>query len=373
MKVLLFSDPSSAHTIKWANGLAGQGIKVVVFGFSSFNKKEYDPSITVSSSVHVFDRTKQKTDGSFQKISYLKLLPELKKIIKFEKPDILHAHYASSYGLIGALSSFHPYIISVYGADVYNFPRKNIFTKKLLVYNLSKADKILSTSHVMMDETKLYTSKKIEVTPFGINTSIFSPMNTKELIFSKEDVIIGTVKTLEKKYGIDYLIKAFKLVKDRNPQFPLKLLIVGKGSKEFELKNLVNSLQLDEVTKFTGFVNYSESPKYHNMIDISVFPSVENSESFGVSVLEASACEKPVIVSNVGGLPEVVENGKTGFIVNSKDEQHTSRVIEQLLLNKELRMKLGVQGRKRVIEKFQLDECVHQMITIYSAVLKRKY
>jgi len=83
---------------------------------------------------------------------------------------------------------------------------------------------------------------------------------------------------------------------------------------------------------FTGKVPYNEVPKYQNMLTISV--SVSDSESFGVAILEASACEKPVVVSNVGGLTEVVEDGVTGIIVPPRNPEKTAEAIEKLLLDK---------------------------------------
>ena len=231
---------------------------------------------------------------------------------------------------------------------------------------MSAADKILSTSYIMAEEIKQFTKKQIEVTPFGVDLNIFHPSVRKEILFGKNDIVVGTVKSLEDKYGIEFLIKAFNLVKDRYPELPLKLLIVGKGTKESALKKLVVELGIVNVTKFTGFVDYNEIHEYHNMIDIAVFVSTEDSESFGVSVLESSACAKPVIVSDAGGLPEVVEQDVTGLIVGKKNIAQTADAIEELLLNKDLRLRLGENGRERVREKYNLEDNISQMVGIYN-------
>ena len=110
-----------------------------------------------------------------------------------------------------------------------------------------------------------------------------------ERLFSDRDIVIGTIKSLERKYGIDYLIRAFHLVKKNNLNYPIKLLTVGKGSLEWRLKELVQELELESDIIFTGFINHNEVEKYHNMLDISVAYSTDDSESFGVAVLEASA------------------------------------------------------------------------------------
>ncbi|MHB8579929.1 MAG: glycosyltransferase [Ignavibacteriaceae bacterium] len=370
MKVLILADPSSPHTIKWVTNLSKKNIEIFLFGLTGYKPDNYSniPDLKIYS-LQLDGKLFAKRDGALSKVYYLKAIPFIRKIIREFKPDILHAHYASSYGLLGALSRFHPFILSVYGSDVYTFPRKNIFAKKLFKFNLSKADKILSTSCIMAEETMQYIKKQIEVTPFGVDLNIFRPSVKKEILFDRNDIVIGTVKSLEDKYGIDFLIRTFKLVKDRYPELPLKLLIVGKGTKESELKRLVVELGIEDVTKFTGFVNYDEIHEYQNMIDIAVFVSTEDSESFGVSVLEASACGKPVIVSDAGGFPEVVEKDVTGLIVGKRNIAGTAEAIEELLLNRDLRLRLGENGTERVREKYNLNDNISQMIGIYKAVL----
>ena len=365
MKLLLLSDPNSPHTIKWAKSLAQNDIDIVIFGLGDFNVNDYDGISNIQ--VKTLNEIVTRDEGSLLKLKYLKALPLVKKIIKDFKPDIVHAHYATSYALVGALSGFHPFIVSVWGSDVFSFPLKSPIHKMMLKHNLKKADKILSTSHVMAKETKLYTNKDIEVTPFGIDMEQFKPMEVESL-FDKDDIVIGTVKTLEDKYGIEYLIRAFKIVSDKYLNLPLKLLIVGGGSLEGSLRKLVKELNIQDKTIFTGKVPFLDVPKYHNMLSVSV--SVSNSESFGVAIIEASSCGKPVVVSNVGGLPEVVEDGISGFVVPPRDPEKTAEAIEKLLLDKNLREEIGRNGRERVKRLYNWDDNVKQMIRIYDKLTK---
>ncbi len=365
MKVLLLADPGSPHTIKWATSLASLDIDVCIFGLTGFDESIYRDVEKISVFSMNFSRSSARK-GVASKMKYLTALPALKKIIRKFKPDILHAHYATSYGLLGALVGFHPYIVSVWGSDVFSFPRKSFMHEWLFKYNLRNADTILSTSHAMASETKKYTEKDVIVTPFGIDLDLFKPLSVKTF-FNKNDIVIGTVKALEREYGIEHLIRAFAIVRRKHSQLPLKLLIVGGGSLEMQLKKLVGELHIDNDTIFTGKVPFSEVPKYHNMLSISV--SVSERESFGVAVLEASACEKPVVVSRVGGLPEVVDDGVTGFIVPLRDPERTAGAIEKLILNEELRMSMGKSGRRFVQQNYQWGKSVKQMIDIYRSLL----
>ncbi|WP_422089411.1 glycosyltransferase [Tenacibaculum ovolyticum] len=359
MKVILLANCNSIHTIKWSVSLAERDISVIVFSFGKLEVGNYE-----NRNLKIIAFGDRVSRGNLiNKLSHLKALPYLKKIIKKEVPDLLHAHYASSYGLLGALTGFRPFILSVWGSDVFSFPKNSFLHKTILKYNLSRADKILSTSKIMAVETNLYTTKKIEVTPFGIDTQILKPMKV-ESIFLEKEIVIGTIKSLEKVYGIEYLIRAFKIILDTyKGKKTLKLLIVGDGSLELKLKELTKELKITRNVIFKGRIPFDQVPIYHNMIDIFVAASLE--ESFGVSVIEASSTGKAVVVTNVGGLPEVVEDGETGFLVPKKNSLKLAEAINKLVLNTNLREKMGRNGIKRVKELYEWEKCVNKMILIY--------
>jgi len=363
MRILLLADSDSAHTINWAKSLSAKGITLGIFSLHSFNSTLYDDSKNIQLfGYDVNRRVQQKNETSFSKSIYFFALQRIKKIIKEFKPDILHAHYLSSYGLLGALSGFKPLIISVWGSDIFQFPNHSFLHRASVKYSLNRADRILSTSKIMKEEILQYTNKDVIVTPFGIDTEVFYPHKTKT-IFSNDELVIGSVKTLETNYGIEYLINAFHIIKQNNPEKKFKLLIVGKGSQKPYLEELSNKLGLQNEIVFTGFVKYDEIQVYQNMIDIAVIPSIN--ESFGVSALEASACGKPVVASNVGGLKEVVDNGETGFLVEKQNSEAIAEALQILINNNALRNLLGENGRNKVISEFNQKDCVQNMISIY--------
>jgi len=362
MKILILADPSSAHTIKWVNSLHREGIEVVLFGLSKYDPVQYDDDIRIES-LQTPDSIKAKLDGNFLKLMYLAAFPRLKKIIRTFKPDILHAHYAASYGLIGVLTRFHPFILSVWGIDILTFPGNSILHKKMIEYSLNKADKVLATSYYLAEETNKYTNKKISITSFGIDTDKFKP-KIVDPIFKENDIVIGTVKSMERKYGIEYLIKSYSILKRNHPDKNLKLLLVGGGSLENKFQQMIDELGITDSAIITGQIAFDKVADYHNQLSIAVY--VSKVESFGVSILESSACEKPVIVSDVGGLPEVVENDVTGLIVKANDIEATTNAIEKLIHNKKLRENFGNAGRVRVKDKFDWQKNVNDMINIYN-------
>lgn len=145
MRIFILADANSIHTKRWVLSLAKQKVDIFLFSFYK-NSDDYYSSLL---NVHVYGCLDKSNNSISGKIKYLFYRSTLRKKIKEFNPDILHAHYATSYGLLGALSNFHPYIISVWGSDIYDFPRKTILHSRVLKYILSNADKVLSTSHVM--------------------------------------------------------------------------------------------------------------------------------------------------------------------------------------------------------------------------------
>jgi glycosyltransferase involved in cell wall biosynthesis len=370
MRIFILSDTDNIHTKRWVSALSQKGIEIFLFGLSSNDIKYYAQfsNVTVAETSYTNNIKNIIKNGALQKLKYLKAIKEIKKYIKDFQPDILHAHYASSYGLLGALTGFHPYIISVWGSDVYDFPHVSFFHKQILKYNLSKADKILSTSHVMAKEIQKYTDKPIEITPFGVDLSLFKKLQMKQQ--NDDTFVAGNVKTLAPIYGIDVLIKAFKLLMDNNPNNKLRLEIVGEGPDREKLQQLTRDLDISEHVIFRGKIeNHLLSSVYNSL---SVFVSVSNSESFGVVAVEAMACECPVIVSNADGFTEVVADGETGFIVPKRDVTATATAIQKFIDDNTLRDKMGSKGRQRVEQLYDWKNNVDTMVNVYNEMFNKK-
>lgn len=356
MKIAILAAANSIHTCRWVNALTARGHEVHLLSMQKAGELLSDVVKT-----HYFPIT--HFIGYFFNALYVR------KILSVIQPDLLHAHYASGYGTLGRLACFHPYILSVWGADVYDFPCKSYIHLKHVVKNLKAADLVCSTSNAMAIQTqKLYSSLEIAVTPFGIDTEIFTPNPD---IHSKNVITIGTVKTLSPKYGIDILIVAFaklvqKIKKLGSCNYPeLRLLIVGGGTQYLELTCLAASLNIAHLTKFIGPVLHSDVPRYLNKLDIYVAASRLDSESFGVAVLEASACGLPVIVSDVGGLPEVVKSNVTGIVVPREDTESLVNAMFSLILSSQLRIEMGESGRTHVQTYYEWNRSVDIMEQIY--------
>tara|TARA_Y100000741_G_scaffold362045_1_gene347097 strand:+ start:4545 stop:5645 length:1101 start_codon:yes stop_codon:yes gene_type:complete len=361
LKIILLSDANSVHTIKWVKSLSQQGLEVQLFSLFEPNKelsKSYAKYNVKVNSANLKPKIKELREPNISKLKYILSFPIIKKMIKNFKPDLIHAHYASSYGFLALLTGFRPFIVSVWGSDIYYFPEKNKINKYLINLLIKNSDTVCSTSFAMKQIIeKEYGRSDVDVIPFGIDLDSFFPIVKKKKKFT-----VGTIKSIENHNGIDCLIDAASIVIN-NYKKDINFLIVGEGSLKNKMKKKAVDLKVDKKLKFVGFVDHKNVLKYYN--DLSLFIAVSTRESFGVSILEAAACEIPSITSNVGGLTEVNVNKITGIVIEPNNPQKLAKSIINLYENEKLRLKLGKGARKRVVEKYNWNSCVDNMINIY--------
>jgi glycosyltransferase involved in cell wall biosynthesis len=351
--VVILGAADNTHIVKWVNGLSKIGIKVYLIS-------QHKKSIEISKEVLFYSLPIKGNLGYFFNIF------ALRRILKIIKPQVLNTHYASGYGLLSMLSKFKPTLLSVWGSDIFEFPKRGIIQKTLIKIILHNATQIASTSYCMRDEIRKYNKiRRIHITPFGIDQKLFKPIQKKQ----KDYLLIGTIKTLESNYGIDVLIESFhSLKKNIDQSINLKLQIIGGGSQLLFLKKKALFLGLNNDVEFTGRIKHSDVPLYLNNFDIYV--ALSKHESFGVSVLEASSVGLPVVVSDVPGFNEVVIEGKTGYIVNQKNHTYASNAIAKLVNDASLRFDMGENGIKFVEQNFTWEKSLEAMLFAYNSVFK---
>lgn len=364
MRVLMVADARSVHTRRWAVSLSKSGVEIIVFSIYPSPDDFFE-----SNGIRLvfFDLFTYKELGAVRSVvgmirSHSEAVFRLKALINEVRPDILHAHYATSFGLIAALTGFHPFILSVWGSDVYEFPELSAINRESVKFTMRRCDRVLSTSHIMARRTALFTTRQIDVTPFGVDTGQFRKIPVKQ----DNTFVIGNVKTLSPKYGIDVLIRAFKIVRDRNADLDTVLVIVGDGPCRTEYVKLTEELGIGDYVKFMGNVPNSRLFWYYNTFSVSV--SLSDSESFGVVAVEAMACCCPVVVSDADGFTEVVEDGVTGFIVPKRNPEAAAAAIQRFIDDPGLRERMGEAGRARVKKMYDWNANVAGMINIYKEV-----
>lgn len=363
-KIFFISAANSIHTVKWVKSLSE------TYEIHLIYCNNHKPKMDAIDNKVILHRLKFNAPFGY----YLNAI-QLKKLYKKIKPDIINVHYASGYGTLARISKLNNIILSVWGSDVYEFPNQSKIKKKIFEKNIKYAKYLASTSNVMAEELRKQvniSNKEICITPFGVDTNKFYNYN---LTKNNKNINIGTVKALEEKYGIKYAILAVKKLKDeltangkKQLADSIKYYIYGSGKEEESLIKLIKSKKLEKDIFIMGKIPNEKVPEILNKMDIFVAPSIAN-ESFGVAVVEAMACEVPVIVTEVDGFKEVVEANVTGYIVKKGDINSISDTLKKLISNNNLREKMGKDARKRVLEKFDWRKNVENMKNLYEKVL----
>ena len=202
MKVFMLSNPAAIHTQRWVSALAKRGVEIMLYSFYPCEKVDYYRGIKHVQVKSFWQSRDSKGIKGFILVKlfiyYRALIKDIRNSIQIFHPDIVHAHYLSDNGLFGALAGFHPFVVSAWGTDVYDYPRRSWSRACVIKYILKKADRVLSTSHVMAGELARYTDKKqIPVTPFGVDMTLFKRFPKKHQ--ETDGFVFGIVKTME--YG----------------------------------------------------------------------------------------------------------------------------------------------------------------------------
>jgi glycosyltransferase involved in cell wall biosynthesis len=202
-------------------------------------------------------------------------------------------------------------------------------------------------------------TKRLSVIPFGVDESLFQVDRCEE---KREKFTFGIVKKMEPVYNVELFLDAFVLLAKKYDH--LECVVYGGGS----LLDVLREKYSEEGIVFYGWIENSEVPVAYSRMDVAVIPSL--SESFGVSAIEAAMCGVPVIASRVGGLPEIVEDGKVGLLFRSDDVNDLYSKMENILLDENKFNSIRLQCRRAVITKYSIDHTTRIQNELYNEFIK---
>jgi glycosyltransferase involved in cell wall biosynthesis len=356
--ILLFiADGRSIHTQRWAKYYAQRGHEVHLITYDPVCRDI--PGVTE----HVLT--------SRWKNLYLSFIPRhiaIKRLVKQIQPDLIHAHFIAKYGFHLPDLKFRPSIVSAWGDDILILPKKSrlihYYTKKVL----NSVDLIYAISHnignhIVSDFTIPET--RVHYLPFGIDTDLFSPQSDAG-IKNNQTIEIFSNRGYFPVYDNDTLVRGFALAYAKNPT--IRLTLKGDGPLEQSVQNLVASLGLSEVITFKKKTAYSEVPDDYRSAHIFLTTSI--SDGTPVSLLEAMASGLPCIATNVGGIPEWIENKKTGILIPQKSPEQVAQAILLLAADPVLRSSLGSAAREVVLKNGQWNTLMAQAEKDYLALIE---
>ncbi|ADP77482.1 glycosyl transferase group 1 [Methanothermus fervidus DSM 2088] len=266
-------------------------------------------------------------------------------LIVKEDIDIIHSHYLLPPGLVGYLASKitgKPHYVTVHGSDALILS-SNRFLRILIKMILQDAENVLVVSKTLKNKILeiIEDEKKVVITGNAVDLKTFNPnikTTFKDELKIKKPIILFVGNLVPQK-GLQYLLKAKKLVKT-----PSTLVIVGDGPCLNQLKKMVKEEKIKDVV-FTGVRH--DINNVMAAADLVVLPSI--SESFGLALLEAMACGKPVVATKVGGIKEIVTED-VGLLVNPRDPKALANAIDYILKNEKKKKEMGKNARKIAIK-----------------------
>lgn len=353
MKICFISEAGSTHTQRWTTDLSQAGCEIHLISSAHANI----PGVAV----HVLP--------VYSKNLYSQLLNNLRirRLIQSLNPDIIHLFGLFSLSSLGSMllvKNMKNLVISAWGSDI--IPGRGVETRKekfIKRYLLSHADRIVASSNYLASKVEEYldSPKKINVL-WGVDLDFFSPGNKKQ----STELRLGFAKKLHHLSGPDTLLQAFAFAR-KNCDRKMFLYIAGDGPMELVLKKQAARMGLDDYVYWLGWLDGKTRLRdFYRSIDIFIMPS--RRESLGVSAIEASASGLPVIASNFGGIPEIVDHGKTGLLVEPEDALGFGEAIVALAENDSLRKQMGLTGQMRMEQQFDKNVCVKKMADIYRQV-----
>ena len=270
---------------------------------------------------------------------------------------IIYTAHADEYRL--GLSKFlrPPLVARIFLPDLYLMKR----VRKSVVLNEPLKEKLIE---------KGIEEGKLEVIPNGVNVDDFN-LSKEEIEIVKEkyglnETTVMFSGTITPRKGVEYLVKAAEILKENNVLF----LIVGNTNLDREYANKVieYAKQRNLKVRFTGFVPYEDLRALYSACDVFVLPSLE--EGFGVVLTEALASGKPLVGSNVGGIPAQIKDGWNGFLVEPGNERQLAEKIRYLIDNPEERERMGRNSRKLAEEKFNWTVIADKYLRVYEEVVR---
>lgn len=293
---------------------------------------------------------------------------KMTEVVKEHELDILHTHYIIPHAMAAFIAKELTGVKTVstaHGSDVHTVGMEKGF-RSTVHLALRKSDYITSVSNFLADSLreKFKVRCPIETVYNFVDTEIFRPRKPEEELYhdGAENVIVS-ISNFRKIKRIPLLVRAFAKVREEVPDS--KLILVGDGPERTKVLQLCRKLGICQDVSLEGF--RTDVPRILNCVDLLAAPS--EIESFCLVLIEAMACEVPVVSTRAGGIPEVVEHGKQGLLFENEDVDQLAQNIIQILTDKQLAKKMGINGRKRVLENFSIGEIVPKYENCYKTIL----
>ncbi|TGY41473.1 glycosyltransferase [Clostridium sartagoforme] len=351
MKICFLGDAGSIHTRRWIEYFRDTGNEVHLISFRNAD-------ISGIKFYYMGDSINIDSDGGNK--AYLKKVPKIRSIIKEINPDLINAHYLTSYGFIGSLVKGKiPLVVSTWGTDILVTPKKNKAYKLLTEYVLKKCDLVTSDSDYMSEEiVNLKADKnKVLTVPMGVSLSDIDYKNVSE---SRDNMFLS-MRTLCENSNVECILDAFKIVLEKYSDS--KLIITNSGSSEKSILNYINELGIENNVDFRGFINREE---LFDLLNKGLsFISIPTSDSTSVTLLESMISGSFPIVSDLPANREWIEDEVNGLILKGFNSKELSELMIRTIEDKSLVRKAQDTNREIIKERAIWEDNMQIVLDAY--------
>lgn len=315
-------------------------------------------------------------------ISFKKDFHSFKKIysiIRERKPDVIHLHSPKASGLgalAGRILGTKKIITTVHG---WTFNEERPFTQRFVIGFFSWLTMILAHKVILLSDKEYYQAlkfpwirTKLTTIPLGIKTPVFMSIDGAKQFFGKmlnidinsfgKKIVIGTITELHKNKALNYLIDAMSIVSNTNPQ--AICLIIGDGEEKDNLQKQIKDLKLEDKVFITGFVD--SAAEYLKAFNIFALSSIK--EGLPYCILEAGCASLPVVSTPVGGIPEIIEDMRSGILIQARNHKELAHGISFLIENPDERRRYGNALRDRISNVFSIEKMFASTERLYKNI-----
>lgn len=341
LTLLYVADARSPHTQRLVNFFAERGHRVHLFDFDragetpNLNKVIlHRPNLHVTG-VNLFSGT----------------LAALRRVIDQVKPDILHGHYVTHWGWLGACAGFRPYVLTAWGSDIFVHPQQSALNRRFNRFSLRRASLITADSQDLLKaasalrgvspNNEVDITNDLQLIPFGIDFDTYhegyDTSELKKLLRITDEKVVLSPRQFKPNSNIKTLIHAIPEVLKEVPAtiFLLKTYLTASSPYETEIRNLVDELGIGDNIRFISDVPSEQMPALYNLADIMV--TLTSTDGSACSMLEAMACKTPVIASDIPSTKEWIQDGANGRLVDPHNTCQVKTALVSLLKDPEAR------------------------------------
>lgn len=359
LKLLFLGDPAAIHVQRWLRYFvqAGHEVHLVPYpdNFAPVPAGTFDGVRIHSGKESCLRKLLRTWRGFYSKYLIIENILRTRSLLHRSRFDILHGHYISACGWIGALANFHPLVLTAWGSDINVDPGRSPIYRYLTRLALRRADLITANSEDLKQKIIAFgvDQARVQVIQGGLELDRFpfrrgNDALRRQLELTNEKVVLST-RMLGKVYNLDIVVRAIPLVKKEIPAVKFVFLYRGTIEQEQALKRLIHELGVEPDVRLIGAVPNHRIAEYYHLADI--FVSVTSSEGMPGSLTEAMACGAVPVVSDLPVFRDWIVPEQHGMIVPVRDEIATAQAIVHLLKNPDLCQQIAQRNRQLVTER----------------------